>query len=318
MRDLASTALPAPLFDDVADGPAGGVAHWLPTADGLRIRVAHWGAQAPHGTVLLFPGRTEYVEKYGRTAAALLARGFATLTIDWRGQGLAQRLLAEPLLGHVGAFRDYQTDIVAMLAHARAQGLPEPYYLLAHSMGGCIGLRALFEGLPVAAAAFTAPMWGIQMAAALRPIAWALSGASGPLRFDHRIAPGQDLQTYTLRAGFEGNDLTNDRDMFAYMQAQLRAHPDLAIGGPTLRWLGEALREMRALSLRPSPPVPCLTFLGLEEGIVDPARIRARMSRWPQGRLETLPACKHEVLMEAPDLREQAIALTTAHFLAHR
>ncbi|NCO87779.1 MAG: alpha/beta hydrolase [Rhodobacterales bacterium] len=318
MRDLASEALPAPLFDEVADGPAGGVAHWLTTADGLRIRVAQWGAQAPHGTVLLFPGRTEYVEKYGRTAADLLARGFATLTIDWRGQGLAQRLLAEPLLGHVGAFRDYQQDVAAMLAHARAQGLPEPYYLLAHSMGGCIGLRALIEGLPVAAAAFTGPMWGIGIARALRPIAWALTGVSGPLRFDHRIAPGQTLQTYTQRAGFEGNDLTNDRAMFAYMQAQLQAHPELAIGGPTLRWLGEALRETRALARLPSPPVPCLAFLGLEEGIVDAARIRARMADWRQGRLVTLPTCKHEVLMETPGPRAQALADMAAHFLAHR
>lgn len=318
MRDLAGDAQPAPLYDDVAEGPEGGAAYWLTASDGLRLRVAQWGADAPHGTVLLFAGRAEYVEKYGRTAVDLLARGFATLTIDWRGQGLAQRMLAEPLLGHVGRFRDYQKDVAAMVAHARAQGLPEPYYLLAHSMGGCIGLRALIDGLPVRAACFTAPMWGIGMTPALRPVAWALSGLSKPLRLDERLAPGQALQTYTLRAGFDGNDLTNDPDMFAYMQSQMRAHPEMAVGGPTLRWLGEALAETRALSQMPSPALPCLTFLGREESIVDPARIRARMARWHGGTLTTLPACKHEVLMESPALRKQAVDAATALFRAHR
>ena len=81
----------APLFPQ-ADGPQGGVAQWLTTSDGVRVRVAVWGRDAPKGTVLLFPGRTEYVEKYGRAAGDLLARGFATVAIDWRGQGLADRL----------------------------------------------------------------------------------------------------------------------------------------------------------------------------------------------------------------------------------
>jgi len=53
--------------------------------------VGHWTGQHVKGTVLLFPGRTEYIEKYGPAAADFLARGFATVVIDWRGQGLADR-----------------------------------------------------------------------------------------------------------------------------------------------------------------------------------------------------------------------------------
>ena len=66
-------------------------------------------------------------------------------------------------------------DFDEMVGFARAQGLPEPYYLMAHSMGGCIGLRALMRGAPVKAAAFSAPMWGILIAAWMRPMAVALT-----------------------------------------------------------------------------------------------------------------------------------------------
>ena len=177
---------PAPFLADVAKGPDGGSARWMITADGLRIRVGHWPAAsgtAPKGTVLMFPGRTEFIEKYGRSAAAdLCARGYATLAIDWRGQGLADRMLAEPRLGHVEHFRDFQHDVAAAVRYGEAEGLPKPWYMVGHSMGGGIGLRALYEGLDVKACAFTGPMWGIRippMLAAAGEFSGALWRASG-------------------------------------------------------------------------------------------------------------------------------------------
>ena len=55
----------APFFADLADGPPGGRAVWLRTEDGVRIRVGLWRG-GEKGTVVLLPGRTEYIEKYGR------------------------------------------------------------------------------------------------------------------------------------------------------------------------------------------------------------------------------------------------------------
>ncbi|MDP5362431.1 MAG: alpha/beta hydrolase, partial [Paracoccaceae bacterium] len=39
----------APLYEDIAGGPSGGVAHWLTTSDNLRIRVGFWGHAAAKG-----------------------------------------------------------------------------------------------------------------------------------------------------------------------------------------------------------------------------------------------------------------------------
>lgn len=175
----------APLFDDVAGGPEGGAAWWLTAADGVRIRVAAWTCEGPHGTVLLFPGRTEYIEKYGRAARDLAACGYATLVVDWRGQGLSDRITGDPMSGHVLHFSDYQHDVTAMTDAARRLDLPRPWHLLAHSMGGAIGLRAVMQGLEVKACAFSSPMWGIRMAHALRPVAWSLSWGSRHLGMSH-------------------------------------------------------------------------------------------------------------------------------------
>ena len=318
MFDIARKMVtPAPLFA-VAEGPDGGLAHWLTTSDNVRIRVGVWGHGAPKGTVLLFPGRTEFIEKYGRAACDLRARGYATLSVDWRGQGLAARLQPNPALGHVADFRDYQHDVAALLEHATAQNLPRPFYLLAHSMGGCIGLRALTQGLPVKAVCFTAPMWGIKLAPPLRPIAWALSGLSLPLGFSNSIAPSQSEKSYVLRAGFAGNDLTSDAGMFAYMQGQCQAHPELALGGPSLRWLNAALRETLALSQRPAPALPCLTLLGTDEAIIDVPRVTQRMATWASGRMVLIPGSRHEVMMETPATRKLTFDQACALFDAHR
>tara|TARA_R110002049_G_scaffold140930_9_gene302425 strand:- start:32248 stop:33195 length:948 start_codon:yes stop_codon:yes gene_type:complete len=295
---------PAPLFTDIAPGPEGGVAHWATTSDGTRIRLGHWPLKGARGTVLLFPGRTEYIEKYGPCAAELAQRGLGTMAIDWRGQGLADRMLDDPRIGHVDAFGDYQKDVASMVRAARTLNLPRPYFLLAHSMGGCIGLRAVMEGLPVQAVAFTGPMWGIYVAPHLRQVAWTLAQVMPRIGQGHRLPPGTKLEPYVMTAPFEDNMLTTDAQMYDMMRDQLQAHPELSLGGPSYVWLREAMAETRHLASRAAPSVPCVTWLGSNERIVATPRIHTRMQHWSGGRLEIVPGGEHEVLMETDELRK--------------
>lgn len=298
---------PAPLYADVARGPANGRAFWLKTTDGLRIRAGLWPCEGARGTVLLFPGRTEYIEKYGPTAGALQAHGLATLVVDWRGQGLSDRLGDDLLSGHVLHFRDYQADVRALLDAARHLGLPRPFHLLAHSMGGCIGLRALIEGLPVTASVFSGPMWGIRIRSALRPVAWSLSWSARQVGLGRLYTPGSCKGIYVCSEPFETNRLTRDPQMYRHMIDQTRTHPDLALGGPSLRWLHEALLECRVLARLPAPAMPCLTIAGSQEDIVTLDSIRRRMGTWPGGQLDMVEGGRHEVLMDLPEVRQRLI-----------
>ncbi len=295
---------PAPFFEDVAGGPAGGTAHWVQTSDGKRIRVGHWRPEnKPTGTVMMFPGRTEYIEKYGNAAGEFVGRGFAFLAIDWRGQGLADKLLSDPRVGHVDKFTDYQRDVSATLKLAEELNLPKPWYVIGHSMGGAIGLRAAMENNCFAACAFTGPMWGIYFTPIMKPLSWVTAYWGPKFGLGTKTPPTTSLESYVATQPFDGNVLTRDPAMYQMMKDQLAAHPELALGAPSTLWLREALNECAYLMEQPAPDVDCLTYLGSHEQIVDRHAIRARMANWPRGRLIEIPDGEHEVLMEAPEVR---------------
>jgi lysophospholipase len=306
---------PAPLYTDIHSGPKAAQAYWATTSDGLRIRLGTWTPEGAQGTVLIFPGRTEYIEKYGTTAADLAAHGLASVAIDWRGQGLADRMLDDRLTGHVEHFIDYQRDVAAMMRAVRELNLPRPYYLLAHSMGGCIGLRAAMEGMAVQAAAFTGPMWGVHIAPHMRLPAKVMSTLMPKFNQGHRLAAGTSPQPYVLSAPFEDNTLTTDVEMFNMMRDQVSAHPDLQLGGPSYVWLREALAETAHLAERAAPSLPCISFVGSNERIVEVPRIHARMESWKGGELHVVDGGEHEVLMESRAIRDSVLEKIANLFL---
>ncbi|WP_380054165.1 alpha/beta hydrolase [Falsihalocynthiibacter sp. SS001] len=307
----------APFYEDIIGAADPGETSWWVTSDDVRIRLGVWNSDAPMGTVLLFPGRTEYIEKYAPTATFLDARGFATLVVDWRGQGLSDRDNHNPLVGHVATFEAFQHDVDTVMRAAAEMNLPKPYYLLGHSMGGCIGLRALMSGLDVKAASFTGPMWGINIPAHKRHAAWTVSALAHKFGRGKNLTPSTSENTYVLAEPFNNNMLTTDKASFEWMRHQVMTHPDLALGGPSYSWLFQALRECKSLARLPSPHVPCLTFLGTDERIVVQEAVKTRMQKWPDGELIMVSGAEHEILMENPKTLEHVRDRLTEFFAAH-
>lgn len=306
-------AEPAPYRGDLADGPDT-QAFWLRSSDGVRIRASHAAARDSKGTVFILPGRTEYIEKYGYTARDLVRAGFDVVSVDWRGQGMADRLGANPMVGHVGRFLDFQKDWAALCAFARKADVPKPWHMIAHSMGGCIGLRALMNGSDMASVMFSGPMWGIQMAGYLRPIAKTLPRLAMALGLGQRLAPGTSIQSYLIAEPFENNMLTSDPEMFDYMRRHVVAEPQFGLGGPSYTWLHTALQECAALAKMPSPALPALCFVGSNERIVDTMAIRDRMTHWKGGKLLLVDGAEHEVLMENANTRRQVTGAAISLF----
>ena len=282
--------------------------YYIKTRDGITLRACTAAAQAPRGTLFVLTGRTEYVEKYDQVRDFCLRQNMNVVVFDWRGQGLSDRVAQDVRLGHVHDFQDYQTDLDAVLDLAAAQGFSGPNYMLAHSMGGCIGLRRLMTTNDFAGAIFSAPMWGITYNRFLAPIARQVATVGCALGLSYNYAPGTGRQAYVLETDFSDNKLTDHRPSWDLLIQQVTDTPDLIIGGPSWHWLKQAEDEMYSLAQCASPNVASVVILGDCEEIVSPDRIKSRVACWDSGSLITVPNGKHETLMNAPSVSDDIMA----------
>src|SRR6202023_3335177 len=138
---MTLVATPAnPLPEDVVTGT-------LKTPDGVSLRFARWAPPPGRkGTVCLFQGRAEFIEKYYETVRDLRSRGFAVATLDWRGQGRSDRALRNPRKGYIRNFDQYQIDLETFVNDVVLPDCPPPVFALAHSMGATVLLRSAYAG----------------------------------------------------------------------------------------------------------------------------------------------------------------------------
>ena len=131
--------------------PSGGTVGSFRGYDGAELRYARWDAtrMPRRGTVCLFGGRAEFIEKYFEVIADLRRRGFAVATMDWRGQGGSQRMLSNPRKGHVRGFWEYDRDLIRFMKDIVLPDCPPPFIGLGHSMGGNILLAQRDDARPV-------------------------------------------------------------------------------------------------------------------------------------------------------------------------
>ena len=292
--------------DPPAGVPEGGMAFWKEMRDGARIRLAFWQADRPRGTVIIFPGRTEFIEKYGETVAELRARNLSAFVIDWRGQGLSHRPLANPLKGHIDRIETFVEDFKEIMPVIE-EHLPAPYLMLCHSMGGNIGLRVLAAGIgSISGAVFSAPMLGLQMGGVPKPLVKALSLISSALGMSGLYIPG-GTDTSVLEEAFNDNTVTHDVIRFGRNKKYVADEPGLALGPPTLGWLNASLASIDYLSKRhvlENVMVPTLFFGAAEEALTDNAALEHVTGALKDTELVMVPGARHEILQEVDEVRE--------------
>ena len=288
----------APFLNDVFEWPKGAITSYATTSDGIKIRTGVWAARNPIGTVFVFPGRADYLEKYGGLANTFLDKNLNVLAIDWRGQGLSERLLQDRNIGHIEDFKSYQNDVAVMINTAINAKLARPWIMFAHSMGGLIGLRSLHSKPIFQKAVITSPMWGIEMPPILKsgaPIIMSLISLLGKME---TYAPTTNSETRILHEDYKSNKITNDIQNFTLLGRQVERYPELQIGGPSTAWVSAALAEIEFQIGNEPPSTPALCFLAEKDEIIDNLAVRTFCDRWDNCDLISMPEAKHDLSME--------------------
>ena len=295
-------SIPAnPVPDDVVTG-------MLKTPDGRELRFARFAPPSGRrGTVCVFQGRTEFIEKYFETVRDLRQRGFAVALLDWRGQGLSERALSDPRKGHVGDFSEYDTDLETFMREVVLPDCPPPIFALAHSMGGAVMIRAAAQGHRwfdrIVLSAPMIELTGVQLPALSRFTLGLMRGFG----MGRAYIPGGNGAIDHLKP-FLGNPITSDPVRYARNSAVLEMEPALGLGAPTVAWASAAFRAMRDFASPGYPGrihQPMLIISAGADSIVSSQATEDFALRLRAGSHLVLPGAKHELLMEQDRMRGQ-------------
>ena len=299
---MTLVSIPAnPVPEDVVSGI-------ITTSDGVELRFARWAPPAGRkGTVCVFTGRSEQIEKYFETVRDLRDRGFAVAMIDWRGQGHSSRQLRDPRKGYVRDFADYETDVEAFVQQVVLPDCPPPYFALAHSMGGAVLLRVAHSGkrwfdrmvLSAPMIDLTGRSTSFPARALLRVMR--LAGQGG------RYVPGGG-DSLTGAATFINNPFTSDPVRFARNGAILEEDPTLGLASPTVAWADTAFRAMqgfRAVNYPSQIRQPLLMIAASNDTIVSTPAIEEFAYHLRGGSHLVIAGSRHEILQEQDRYRAQ-------------
>jgi lysophospholipase len=254
---------------------------------------------------MVLTGRGEFIEKYAtEIVGELLDRGFAVYAVDWRGQGLSDRLLADRGKGHIDNFTTYMADLGLFLETIVAPAAPRPVLALCHSMGAHILLRHLAENGsgPLSAGVFVSPMTALRREAMLRSILMLMPQIPA---VEDRYLFGTGPFMFLARE-FASNFVTHDERRYRFTDEWFTADPRLAVGGPTIGWSRQAVRSMTA-ALAPGYleriDLPLLLMTAGEDRLIDPANHAPIVARLRHGEHFTIANARHEIMMETDDIR---------------
>ncbi len=300
--------------------PSGGTVGSFKGYDGTELRFARWDAtrMPRRGTVCLFGGRAEFIEKYFEVIADLRRRGFAVATMDWRGQGGSQRMLPNPRKGYVRGFWEYDRDLTRFMKDIVLPDCPPPFVGLGHSMGGAILLRnATMPGLWFERIILSAPMIAINESCLgttrSRALAYADVVSLFGLSTAYVVGGSDDLYSDQR---FEGNSLTSDHERWQRTKAVLDLAPALGLGSPTVGWLRAALRSCRMLNAPDFPSrinVPLLMFAAGNDSVVSTRAIEDFAVRAKVSSCILMPGSQHEILQENDAVRTRFWAAFDAY-----
>jgi len=279
---------------------------FMKASDKRAIRCGIWYGQKERrrGSILLLNGRREFMEKYTETIGELIERGFDVYSLDWRGQGLSTRMLADRHKGFIEDFDVYLNDLKLFVSNRVIPNAIGPVMILAHSMGGHMALRFIHDHPGMAdRMVLTAPMIDVFGSSLTRWGARFISRAANKAGFNRSYVFGSGIDTDEK---FEGNNLTSDPVRFMATAKKIEENPDLALGGVTFGWVSAALKSIDILrnpGFAEQIRTPILMISAGEDRIVSNTAQKKICSLLPNCRFMEIPGARHEILVETDAVR---------------
>lgn len=252
------------------------------------------------GAIVISDGRTEAAVKYKEVIYDLYKNGYSVYIHDHRGQGLSGRMVADHDMGYVDEFENYIDDLKRFYNNFVKPNHHKNIYLLAHSMGGAIGVTYL-EEYPndFRAAAFSSPMLGLPF-----PTCLVIGIIGGD---EAKYAIGMKPYKESIEP-FEKNTLTHSKIRYERMLKIFEEIPKARLGGASYKWVNcscdqfdEIFDDIEEIE------TPLILFSGEDEEIVSTSAhqefIEELKEKGKNAKGYFVKKAKHEMLIESDNVR---------------
>lgn len=246
--------------------------YFINSDDKTRLHIREWGTQGKN--LIILHGLAEHVGRYETVASIFQQADFKVWGLELRGHGDS-----EGIRGHINKWEEYHSDVNALIKH-----INEPYYLVAHSMGGLIACSMLAKNdylrlpskivlsNPFLGFAKAPPKWQVKMVKAL-------SKAFPKTQIPNEIDPFL---------------LTHDKEI-----AQKYADDPKVFKKISARWLTEVLLAQKlVLEKTPEQSTDLLMVTSDQDKICDYNLSRQIISRYANGKQLQLSGLYHEIFNE--------------------
>lgn len=274
----------------------------LKTDDGYTITAAHLVVDKPIDTLVIIPGRGEIAHKFCEFFYTLSKLHIQAYVIFARGQATSTRLLDNKQKCHINKFEDFAKDVSLVLEKQNISN----YKLLAFSLGGLVSLDIIKNGQnkPSKAALIAPYIWPYFKlnAGLLKALAFTLGTL--PLTNTMYTPHGREYK----RLEFIGNHHSHDKSRFEYYHEYFSRHPNYTIGGPTYKFVKEAMKKQLELlhsKFEFSMPIYCQS--AGEDKVVKTAVAKEFFERHLNDKIppkfEVIENAYHDIINESDEYR---------------
>jgi lysophospholipase len=298
------TRLPA--LDDRFLPPAGFVWGSFAAHDGAVLRWGHLPVAEARAQCVLVGGFGDFIEKQFETVRDLAARGIEIWCLDWRGQGGSirpRRLPARPRP------RRFDRDAAELAEFAVAKlTRPVPRLLVAHSMGGAIGLICLRHHPKLfAAAILSSPMLGLRIGKLPPTLLRCITAPARAAGLGICFIPGARRWRPSRIPSPERSRVSADTERCRLRHAWFSANSALRLDEATYGWLDTALgliARIQKPEFLAGVRTPILLGSPEREVVVSTAAQRRAARLLSDCTLVNVPDSKHEPFLECDAIRD--------------
>lgn len=277
----------------------------LTAFDGKKLHYHYFPQPQAHSQLILVTGWTEGAPKYAEVIYDLHQAGVETFVMDWRGQGLSERLIEDTQVTWVADYDDFVKDLHQFVTDVVKPRARLPLTIMGHSMGAnVITLYLTKHPESFERAVLSSPMLDMILGPYPTWLGHAISWLYNAVGLGSRMVWGH---SYFDPAQAE-NWVTHSQLRWRFWNQYKAAHPQYVLNAASFRWVLEGLRATGYMKENAHRiQIPLLMLQAGRDLYVATEGQDHVCNKAFYCKKVTYPFAKHEILNEVDLIRQDAL-----------